>query len=387
MKATASLFPNDVDSYESSGDEAYAAKRTADLIRSNLAQQSPFPSLPFPTVAKNVPDITRRPSETEGSAYKTDLAGDEAEAEVENENEDEDDGEDDEDEDEDEGEDDNDDEEEIDDDNSKAAEKLEVATSKSPTSKNVPRSMAEIYRLSNQNRKRNKEKKKLKEDATTHPSSPVVLVDDSEGEPETSIIRSKRQKGTHKKDPPVILNENIELPPVAGDTMEFMKEIGWIPNSDKTSSGGDVKSSTPHQGKHSLSANIPIPTSAVPLPGNDYSLSPPKTKQNKKRQPSPRGQGGPPSRPHHPQHSNAHTTYQQQQHFKPPSGFVAFDYSNTSFSANQSQTAQPATSAYYNPYVSSSNHPQRAPRPPNNSAHATRKAGGQKPPNAPRHWK
>lgn len=32
--------------------------------------------------------------------------------------------------------------------------------------------------------------------------------------------------------------EGVASPPVTGDTMEFMKEIGWLPNHDK--SGGTV---------------------------------------------------------------------------------------------------------------------------------------------------
>jgi len=66
----------------------------------------------------------------------------------------------------------------------------------------VPQSMEEIYLLSNQNRKRNKEKKKLKEDSLgdlTSTSSPTMIE-----------------------------NENGGEQPKSDDAQDFMKKIGWI---------------------------------------------------------------------------------------------------------------------------------------------------------------
>lgn len=68
----------------------------------------------------------------------------------------------------------------------------------------VPCSMEEIYQLSNLNRKRNKEKKKLKEDSIkAGPPSPIAFEDEEEIEP------------LAKKDKP------------AEDTKDFIAKIGW----------------------------------------------------------------------------------------------------------------------------------------------------------------
>jgi exosome complex exonuclease RRP6 len=79
--------------------------------------------------------------------------------------------------------------------------------------KKVPRSMAEIYQLSNLNRKRNKEKKKLKEgSAQRTPSSPVRLIDDDIGS--GADASSGGSGGESSKS--------------SGSKHSFMRDIGWI---------------------------------------------------------------------------------------------------------------------------------------------------------------
>ena len=74
----------------------------------------------------------------------------------------------------------------------------------------LPQSMAEIYKLSNQiKRKRNKEKKKLKQEQVNQEDDQV---DDDDEEEEDKSLRNKKLKGEGKVTDPV----------------EFMKEIGWV---------------------------------------------------------------------------------------------------------------------------------------------------------------
>lgn len=77
----------------------------------------------------------------------------------------------------------------------------------------VPRSIEEIYKISNRNRKRNKEKRKLKEESTREGDkdfSPIRLGHDLTQMPGESVAHpSKRQK-------------TDDLP-----DREFMSSIGW----------------------------------------------------------------------------------------------------------------------------------------------------------------
>jgi hypothetical protein len=75
-------------------------------------------------------------------------------------------------------------------------------------SDDIPRSMAEIYRISNRNRKRNKEKKKTKDDA---------------GEDDDDI--SKRLKKS-------AVSSSTSGPVKGGDdAVKFMLDIGWVDNA------------------------------------------------------------------------------------------------------------------------------------------------------------
>eukprot|EP00727_Mastigamoeba_balamuthi_P002511 m51a1_g12257 putative exosome component 10 (939) ;mRNA; f:172070-175724 len=75
--------------------------------------------------------------------------------------------------------------------------------------KEVPRSMEEIYKLSNMNRKRNKEKKRQKEESMRRATSPeVVEIPDDDDEKRTGQKRSKAR-----------VDEE--------DKSEFMRRIGW----------------------------------------------------------------------------------------------------------------------------------------------------------------
>ena len=100
----------------------------------------------------------------------------------------------------------------------------------------VPRSIEEIYKISNRNRKRNKEKRKLKEESTKDNDkafSPVRLGHEA---PDASPHPTKRQK-TEVAD------------------QEFMRSIGWA-------SGG--QSTKPVATEESSSATLASSSNSVP---------------------------------------------------------------------------------------------------------------------------
>jgi hypothetical protein len=80
----------------------------------------------------------------------------------------------------------------------------------------VPKSMADIYKISNQNRKKNKAKKKLKSELQDADDQD----DDDEGKDDDDMGSSKRSK---QKDLKVITSE---------DTIKFMNKIGWLPETN-----------------------------------------------------------------------------------------------------------------------------------------------------------
>ncbi|GBG29336.1 Exosome component 10 [Hondaea fermentalgiana] len=80
-------------------------------------------------------------------------------------------------------------------------------------SEDIPRSMAEIYRISNRNRKRNKDKKKLKDD-------------NGNGPRKSSPATKKRGKDAS--------NAGDDSEAGAGDdAIDFMRDIGWVEGGNK----------------------------------------------------------------------------------------------------------------------------------------------------------
>jgi len=81
-------------------------------------------------------------------------------------------------------------------------------------SEDIPRSLAEIYRISNRNRKRNKDKKKQKEDGSSLPGSRknTWTEDDFESNDNES---NKRMKDEESRS-------------VGDDAIEFMRDLGWV---------------------------------------------------------------------------------------------------------------------------------------------------------------
>jgi exosome complex exonuclease RRP6 len=93
----------------------------------------------------------------------------------------------------------------------------------------IPMSMAEIYKLSNQSRKRKKKKQKKGKEETGQsdnaPNSPFMMQD---GDQEIDIRATKRQK---------ISNDTSD------DNVHFMKEIGWIDASNNMSIDNSINNS------------------------------------------------------------------------------------------------------------------------------------------------
>eukprot|EP01100_Stratorugosa_tubuloviscum_P001318 TRINITY_DN1293_c0_g4_i2.p1 TRINITY_DN1293_c0_g4~~TRINITY_DN1293_c0_g4_i2.p1 ORF type:complete len:428 (+),score=209.96 TRINITY_DN1293_c0_g4_i2:95-1378(+) len=93
----------------------------------------------------------------------------------------------------------------------------------------VPQSMAEIYQLSNRNRKRNKEKKRLKEETITRFSNGNTnnqLQEDEEDYDETNDVNEYNDENLLKD------NEEQQQTNVA-DTQEFLRNITWLSKTEE----------------------------------------------------------------------------------------------------------------------------------------------------------
>mmetsp|Transcript_17859 Transcript_17859/g.31576 ORF Transcript_17859/g.31576 Transcript_17859/m.31576 type:complete len:1046 (+) Transcript_17859:47-3184(+) len=92
-------------------------------------------------------------------------------------------------------------------------------------SDDIPRSMAEIYRISNRNRKRNKEKKKQK-DENGSGATQTKTQSDSLGEVSGDEANSSRKRSKEE--------ENTEDAGGNGDdAIRFMRDIGWVEGGNK----------------------------------------------------------------------------------------------------------------------------------------------------------
>ena len=253
----------------------------------------------------------------------------------------------------------------------------------------------------------------MKEDSlNTHPSSPVVL-DENESSP---VSRNKKQKTNHKRESEKDKGEKEDkkekedkergagVPVEEGeDTMQFMKEIGWItkgaeakppatttttttsnnnnstsnPNNNNSnmnvqagnaSGPGDVKSSASHANKshHAPAAHThhhayadshdAIASSSPPR------KSRPAQQQQSPKQPSARTQ--PQHTPHHapPHHQQPMQHITAKAHHGPNSGhsgaplpnFAAFDYSSApNFGMASHPMNVPNPGQFFNPYNNS----------------------------------
>lgn len=109
-------------------------------------------------------------------------------------------------------------------------------------SEDIPRSMAEIYRISNRNRKRNKDKKKLKDDNSSAPRKSSRTANDdasiasgnagnnagtahtiSSAASDSGSI-STRRRGK---------DEDNDMEGAGDDAIEFMRDIGWVEGVSK----------------------------------------------------------------------------------------------------------------------------------------------------------
>jgi hypothetical protein len=110
----------------------------------------------------------------------------------------------------------------------------------------APKSMAEIVRMSNKNKKRNKEKKRLKTSCQSDPNAPFVLPlsDEKDADMESS-------------------HRDI----ITGDSVKFMKAIGWVNEGDNLELDEDgIMSGSPQ--------TISPSTNAELLGGSDSPVDP-----------------------------------------------------------------------------------------------------------------
>jgi len=112
-------------------------------------------------------------------------------------------------------------------------------------SDDIPRSMAEIYRISNRNRKRNKEKKKLKEEVLANKDD----VDESHKQISNAHSVRKRQKNTGQG-----TGSTKELG--TQEAIEFMRNIGWVSGEEKPVANLIVQGA-PEQPSHLAGAIAP----------------------------------------------------------------------------------------------------------------------------------
>ena len=196
-----------------------------------------------------------------------------------------------------------------------------------PAMADVPRSMHEIYEISNKNRKRNKEKRKLKENSketATEPFSPVKFssasdesFDGAENDamqgitypPPQSLCAAAR---VYKSCNGTLIGENViggrkKQKPNDMNDEEFMKSIGWASDEDarqaREASGNNASS---------LSGPAPFDYSTAPSPfsGQDNSSSSSSSSSAPDHTYAPRGSRGSSA-------SGRHHHQQQQQQQRP----------------------------------------------------------------------
>eukprot|EP01102_Stenamoeba_stenopodia_P020888 TRINITY_DN8292_c0_g1_i1.p1 TRINITY_DN8292_c0_g1~~TRINITY_DN8292_c0_g1_i1.p1 ORF type:complete len:1022 (-),score=235.38 TRINITY_DN8292_c0_g1_i1:83-3148(-) len=248
----------------------------------------------------------------------------------------------------------------------------------------VPKSMAEIYKLSNRNRKRNKEKKKLKEESINRGSaSPVQF----EGENNSGLDVDKKNKRARASEsapasvssqasptspsPPNSANQAVQTGKSVEDVQDFMKKIGWITNenmmaavassssSSSSAPSSVVASPTTSSSSKNVSAPLPISSpSASHSSSVSSSISPspspsPSSAEHKSRKPKSSSEPNKNefSGPRSPKHSQAKSPSSS----RPLSsqGFAPYDYNaapamfNTQAPSNSSPSYN---QQYYNPY-------------------------------------
>ncbi|KAL0476579.1 exosome complex RNAse RPR6 [Acrasis kona] len=93
---------------------------------------------------------------------------------------------------------------------------------KTPPEERVPNSLNEIYKLSQKNRKRNKQKKKLKQDSITNPS-PAYSPDSVNKQSNSGQVEDEDDDADYENDENVITSSGGDAKPV-----DFMKKIGWL---------------------------------------------------------------------------------------------------------------------------------------------------------------
>jgi len=100
----------------------------------------------------------------------------------------------------------------------------------------APKSMAEIVRMSNKNKKRNKEKKRLKTSCQSDPNAPFVLP--------LSDEKDVDMESSHRE-------------VITGDSVKFMKAIGWVNEGDNIELDEDgIMSGSPQTISPSTNADL-----------------------------------------------------------------------------------------------------------------------------------
>ena len=174
-------------------------------------------------------------------------------------------------------------------------------THTTPPDEQVPRSLNEIYSLSKQNKKRNKDKKKLKEDSVTDPSPAFAMAPQGAGAGD-----DVKEEG----------EDDEANPQYAKDPIEFMRDIGWVTDSESVRQMMEAVSQDGGGGTAGAKADgpapPPAPTPTAPFPSAAHAPQPHRPAQ---------GNGGrgqqPAPPPKFPKKNFHHTS---------ASGFVPYDY-------------------------------------------------------------
>uniref|UniRef100_A0A7S3UZH7 HRDC domain-containing protein n=1 Tax=Aplanochytrium stocchinoi TaxID=215587 RepID=A0A7S3UZH7_9STRA len=128
-------------------------------------------------------------------------------------------------------------------------------------SDDIPRSMAEIYRISNRNRKRNKEKKKIKEETT------AAQEDSNDGDSKNASPNSSSDAGRKRQKNSGQSNGGSSKDAGTDEAIEFMRGIGWV-NREEKPVANLVVQGAPAQPAHLAGASSPSDNSGDSLHEN-----------------------------------------------------------------------------------------------------------------------